>query len=143
MEQATVIVGAGQAAATAIETLRREGLAGPLVLVGEEAHLPYARPPLSKAYLSGDMPVERLILKPASYYESHGVMLKTGRRAVHLDLAGRAVTLDDVKAMAVTYFTVPVVAVVTAAPDKVDIGVAPAAVDRDEPAKTGGAKEHP
>ena len=99
MEQATVIVGAGQAAATAIETLRREGLAGPLVLVGEEAHLPYARPPLSKAYLSGDMPVERLILKPASYYESHGVMLKTGRRAVHLDLAGRAVTLDDGEAL--------------------------------------------
>jgi predicted Zn-dependent peptidase len=53
------------------------------------------------------------------------------------------VTLDDVKATAVKYFTVPVVAVVTAAPDKVDIGVKAAAVDRDEPAESGGGKERP
>jgi zinc protease len=55
----------------------------------------------------------------------------------------RNVTLDDVKAMAVKYFTVPVVAVVTAAPEQVDIGVQPAAVDRDQPAGPGGGKERP
>ena len=55
----------------------------------------------------------------------------------------RAATLDDVRAMAVKYFTAPVVAVVTAAPDQVDIGTTPAAVDRDQPAQSGSAKEHP
>jgi 3-phenylpropionate/trans-cinnamate dioxygenase ferredoxin reductase subunit len=95
MEQPIVIIGAGQTAATAIETLRREGYAGPLTLVGEENELPYARPPLSKKFLAGDFEHDRLLLKQASFYDSHGVTLALGRRATGLDLAARAVTLDD------------------------------------------------
>ena len=57
-----VIVGGGQAGAQAIDTLRREGFRGCLILVGEEPQLPYQRPPLSKKYLSGEMAEERLPL---------------------------------------------------------------------------------
>ena len=95
MEQPIIIIGAGQAAATAVETLRREGHGGELVLIGDEAELPYSRPPLSKKFLAGDLPVERLALKGASFYEGHAVTLRLGRRARQLDLAARAVTLDD------------------------------------------------
>jgi len=95
MEQPTVIIGAGQAAATAIETLRREGHGAPLVLIGDEPELPYSRPPLSKKYLAGDLEHDRLNLKPASFYDSHGVQLRLGRRATRLDLAARSVQLDD------------------------------------------------
>ena len=95
MEHPIVVVGAGQTAATAIETLRREGYAGPLVLVGEEPVLPYARPPLSKKFLAGELPVERLNLKAESFYASHSVSLRLGRRATRVDLAARTVTLDD------------------------------------------------
>lgn len=95
MDHGIVVVGAGQAAATAIETLRREGHSGSLTLVGEEPLLPYARPPLSKKFLAGELAAERLALKSASFYENHGVTLRLGRRAQRLDLAARTVLLDD------------------------------------------------
>jgi len=50
-----LIVGGGQAGAQAIDTLRREGFTGRLVLVGDEPHLPYQRPPLSKKFLAGEL----------------------------------------------------------------------------------------
>jgi len=100
MDQTTVIVGASHAAAQAVESLRREGFGGRLLLVGDEPHLPYQRPPLSKKYLSGELERERLWLKPRSFYESHGVELKLGRRAIALDAAAQSVTLDDGAALA-------------------------------------------
>ena len=93
--QPIVIVGAGQAAATAIEALRREGYAGGLILIGDEALLPYSRPPLSKKYLAGELAEERLLLKPRSFYDSHNVELRLGCRVTALDLASRSVRLDD------------------------------------------------
>ena len=56
MSSTFLIVGGGQAGAQAIDSLRRDGFSGKLVLVGDEAHLPYQRPPLSKKYLAGEMP---------------------------------------------------------------------------------------
>ncbi|MCT4685270.1 MAG: FAD-dependent oxidoreductase, partial [Roseicyclus sp.] len=73
-----VVVGAGQAALTLAETLRRGGETRAITLIGDEAHPPYQRPPLSKAYLSGEMPRERLWLKPADWYAAQGVDLVTG-----------------------------------------------------------------
>jgi 3-phenylpropionate/trans-cinnamate dioxygenase ferredoxin reductase subunit len=88
-----LIIGAGQAGAQAIDTLRREGFAGRLVLVGEEPELPYQRPPLSKKYLSGELSADRLAFRHRSFYDEHRVELKLGVRATHLDLAQGTATL--------------------------------------------------
>jgi 3-phenylpropionate/trans-cinnamate dioxygenase ferredoxin reductase component len=76
-----VIVGGGQAGAQAVETLRREGYLGDLVMVSEEPHLPYQRPPLSKKYLSGELTEERLWLHHQSFYDEHQIALRLGLRA--------------------------------------------------------------
>jgi 3-phenylpropionate/trans-cinnamate dioxygenase ferredoxin reductase subunit len=90
-----VVVGAGQAAAQAIDTLRRKGFKGSLTLVGGEPHLPYQRPPLSKKYLSGALERDRLLIRPAHFYSEHGVDTRLGRRAERIDREARKVRLDD------------------------------------------------
>ncbi len=79
-----VIVGAGQAAATAAATLRQCKFEGSVVIVGDESVIPYQRPPLSKGYLKGDVPVERLWLKPESWYVDQSVELIVGDAAVEI-----------------------------------------------------------
>jgi 3-phenylpropionate/trans-cinnamate dioxygenase ferredoxin reductase subunit len=88
-----IIIGGGQAGAQAIDTLRREGFGGRLVLIGDEPELPYQRPPLSKKYLSGEMAAERLAFRHRSFYDQHGIELKLGQRAVRLFPATREVEL--------------------------------------------------
>jgi 3-phenylpropionate/trans-cinnamate dioxygenase ferredoxin reductase component len=90
-----VIVGAGLAGAKAAETLRAEGFAGPVVLIGDEDEAPYERPPLSKGYLLGKDPRESAAVHPADWYEEQGVDLRLGTpvAAVHpaaheVELAG-------------------------------------------------------
>lgn len=95
MDKTTVIVGAGQAAAQLVESLRREGFKGRLIVVGDEPYLPYQRPPLSKKYLAGELERERLFIKPATFYEQNGAELMLGRRAVSIDRGQRTVLLDD------------------------------------------------
>lgn len=90
-----VILGAGQAAAQAIETLRRRGFKGSLILVGDEPHLPYQRPPLSKKYLAGELERDRLLLRHAQHYAEHTVELRLGRRALQIDRRAQRVRLDD------------------------------------------------
>jgi 3-phenylpropionate/trans-cinnamate dioxygenase ferredoxin reductase component len=90
-----LIIGGGQAGAQAIDTLRREGFGGRLVLIGDEPQLPYQRPPLSKKYLSGEMPADRLVFRHRSFYDEHRIELKLGRQAVRLDAAARQVELAD------------------------------------------------
>jgi 3-phenylpropionate/trans-cinnamate dioxygenase ferredoxin reductase subunit len=90
-----LIIGGGQAGAQAIDTLRREGFGGRLVLIGDEPELPYQRPPLSKKYLSGEMAADRLLFRHRSFYDEHRIELKLGSRAVRLDAAGRQVELAD------------------------------------------------
>ena len=93
MPDTFVIVGAGQAAAQATESLRRGGFEGRLVIVGEEPGLPYQRPPLSKKFLAGELPAERLSIRPASYYEQARVELKLGQRVESLEPARRELVL--------------------------------------------------
>ena len=95
MYEQVVIVGAGQAAVQAIETLRRNRFAGRLTLLGAEPALPYQRPPLSKKYLAGTLPPERLSLRPASFYEQHAVQTRFGRRVEEISRAAQRVRLDD------------------------------------------------
>ena len=93
--QRIVIIGAGQAGVQAAATLRAEGYEGALALVGEEAYPPYQRPPLSKAYLSGDFARERLFLKPDSFYAETGCELRLGVTALRIDRAAKTVALSD------------------------------------------------
>jgi 3-phenylpropionate/trans-cinnamate dioxygenase ferredoxin reductase subunit len=96
-EQTFVIVGASLAGAKAAETLRAEGFAGRVVLVGEETGLPYERPPLSKGYLLGKEPQEKAFVHDEKWYAQNGISLMLGRRATLLDAAGHTVTLDGVE----------------------------------------------
>src|SRR4051794_5458889 len=90
-----VVVGAGLAGAKAAETLREEGFAGRLVLVGDEAERPYERPPLSKEYLRGESARDAVYVHPAGFYAERAIELRPGRAAVALDPASRTVVLDD------------------------------------------------
>ncbi|QHQ36480.1 NAD(P)/FAD-dependent oxidoreductase [Algicella marina] len=89
-----VVVGAGQAGATLVETLRKEGYDGPVTLVGAEQHLPYQRPPLSKKYLLGELEVERLHLRPQSYYDNENIALRLGTRVRGIDRDTREVHFE-------------------------------------------------
>jgi 3-phenylpropionate/trans-cinnamate dioxygenase ferredoxin reductase subunit len=90
-----VIVGAGQAGAQAVASLRAGGFDGALALVGDEPFAPYQRPPLSKAYLSGAMERERLFLKPDTFYREANCELILGVAATALDRAASRVALND------------------------------------------------
>ncbi|HEX4240635.1 MAG TPA: FAD-dependent oxidoreductase [Steroidobacteraceae bacterium] len=90
-----LVIGAGQAGAQAIDTLRKEGFNGRVVLIGEEAELPYQRPPLSKKYLCGELATDRLPFRHRAFYDEHGIELRLGRKAVRLDPRAREVELDD------------------------------------------------
>jgi len=90
-----VVVGGGQAGASLVARLRALGHAGPLTLVGAEVDPPYQRPPLSKAYLKGEMARERLYLRPGSFYAAEGIELVAGTPAAAIDRAAREVLLAD------------------------------------------------
>ncbi len=90
-----VIVGAGHGGAQAAIALRQAGFVGSVAIVGEEAELPYERPPLSKDYLSGKRLFERLLIRPASFWAERDVGLLTGHRAVAVDAARQAVHLES------------------------------------------------
>ena len=90
-----LIVGAGQAAAQAAETLRKKGHVGPLTVVGDEDLLPYQRPPLSKKYLAGAMEKDRLLFRHADHYAQHSVDLHLGFAVSTLDAAAHRVEVTD------------------------------------------------
>jgi 3-phenylpropionate/trans-cinnamate dioxygenase ferredoxin reductase component len=94
------IAGGGQAAVQAIDTLRRKGFPGQIVLIGEEPWLPYQRPPLSKKYLAGTLERERLLLRPAHFYESHSVETRLGRRVEEIGRREQRLRLDDGSSLA-------------------------------------------
>jgi 3-phenylpropionate/trans-cinnamate dioxygenase ferredoxin reductase subunit len=90
-----VVVGAGQAGASLVARLRALGHTGPLTLVGAEPHPPYQRPPLSKAYLKGELSRDRLLLRPESFYAAENIALVTGTPATAIDRAAHTVTLSN------------------------------------------------
>ena len=86
-----VIVGGGQAAASTAAKLRSLGYQGDITLLGEEPVAPYQRPPLSKAYLLGDMPLERLTLRGEDFWDEHRITLRLGTRVEAIDAAQKQV----------------------------------------------------
>lgn len=95
MEKMTdiVVVGAGQAGAALAAKLRSLGAAGRITLLGEEPVPPYQRPPLSKAYLTGEMGVDRLILRADSFWDAQGIALRTGCRVTEIDRDAKQVRM--------------------------------------------------
>ena len=91
----TVVIGAGQAGAALVAKLRSAGYAGKITLIGEEAAPPYQRPPLSKAYLMGEMDEERLYLRSADFYANNDITLRLGQKVSAIDAAAKTVTVGD------------------------------------------------
>ncbi len=94
-----VIIGAGQAGYQCAESLRLEGYEGAITLVGEEPHLPYQRPPLSKDYLLGKTDAERILYRPREFYTQSPVTLERSMRAQSIDPAQKSVQLADGRAL--------------------------------------------
>ncbi|MDA8524539.1 FAD-dependent oxidoreductase [Alphaproteobacteria bacterium] len=98
-----VVIGAGQAGLQTIMSLRQTDYEGDITLVGDEAFLPYQRPPLSKAYLSGNMERERLFLKPDEFFTENNVTLKLNTSVESLDAAAKSVTLSNGETLSFEY----------------------------------------
>lgn len=94
MSDHIVVVGAGQAGLTTAQALRERGHKGPITLVGDEPRLPYQRPPLSKAYLAGDLTEERLFLKPPAFFTQQEIALGLDTRARRIDRAAGRIEHD-------------------------------------------------
>ncbi|WP_323035669.1 NAD(P)/FAD-dependent oxidoreductase [Pararhodobacter sp.] len=90
-----VVIGAGQAGSSLVAKLRTLGFDGEVTLIGDEPVPPYQRPPLSKAYLLGTMDLERLFLRPESYYSDNNITLRMGTPVTRIDAAAKTVWLGD------------------------------------------------
>ncbi len=89
-----VVIGAGQAGSSLVAKLRNAGFEGRITLIGAESVPPYQRPPLSKSYLLGDMALERLFLRPESFYAEHDIDLRLNQHVSMIDPKSRTVTVD-------------------------------------------------
>src|SRR5262245_14114228 len=95
MADPIVIVGAGQAGAALAARLRSPGHDGPLLMRGEEPHPPYQRPPLSKKYMSGELDIPRLLIRPPSWYEEQKIELRLSAAVAEISPADHSVILAD------------------------------------------------
>jgi 3-phenylpropionate/trans-cinnamate dioxygenase ferredoxin reductase subunit len=93
MAAGCVIVGGGQAGFEAASSLRAAGFGEPVVIIGEEPHLPYQRPPLSKGYVLDKQGMDEIELRPAEYYRDHHIEVMTGERVLSIDRANRRLRL--------------------------------------------------
>lgn len=87
-----VIVGGGHGGAQAAIALRQASYAGSIAIISDERELPYERPPLSKEYFSGDKPWDRMLIRPAAFWEERAVVFLLGQRVVAVDAAAHSVT---------------------------------------------------
>ncbi len=88
-----VVIGAGQAGCALTAKLRNSEFDGEITLIGEEPVPPYQRPPLSKAYLLGEMEEERLYLRPREFYDENGISLRLGAAVDAVDVAAKTVSV--------------------------------------------------
>jgi 3-phenylpropionate/trans-cinnamate dioxygenase ferredoxin reductase subunit len=90
-----VIVGAGHAGAQAAIALRQERFEGSVALIGDEPDLPYERPPLSKDYMAGERPFERMLIRPERFWAERGISLLLGRSVTSIDPDRRTLLTND------------------------------------------------
>jgi 3-phenylpropionate/trans-cinnamate dioxygenase ferredoxin reductase subunit len=95
MSESVVVIGAGQAASQLVASLRSEGFAGSVTVIGDEPYVPYQRPPLSKAFLAGEIAADRLFIKPPEFYAEAGCTLRLRTVVKSVDRTRRVVKLDD------------------------------------------------
>ncbi|MBL8645390.1 MAG: FAD-dependent oxidoreductase [Rhodospirillaceae bacterium] len=95
-----VIIGAGEAGGQTAITLRQNGYEGRVVLIGDEAYVPYERPPLSKAFLAGEAELERMYMRGADFYPENKIELKLSTRVERIDRAGKSVSLPGGETLA-------------------------------------------
>lgn len=95
MTQRFVLIGGGQTSASAARTMRRHGFDGEIVIIGEEPHRPYQRPPLSKEYLQGAADLDEVWVNKAEWYDENRIDLRLGTGALSIDPSTQAVTLSD------------------------------------------------
>jgi 3-phenylpropionate/trans-cinnamate dioxygenase ferredoxin reductase subunit len=89
-----VIVGTGHGGAQAAIALRQQGFAGSILMIGRDSEPPYERPPLSKDYLAGDKPFERILIRPPQFWAERDVALRLGSHVSALDPAARTLTVS-------------------------------------------------
>ncbi|HXA30724.1 MAG TPA: FAD-dependent oxidoreductase [Acidimicrobiales bacterium] len=94
-DSTVVVIGASLAGLRAAEEVRHEGHSGPVIVIGDERHVPYDRPPLSKQFLAGKWDVDRLHHHAPDKLDTLGIEFRLGRRADALDVDTRTVSLDD------------------------------------------------
>jgi 3-phenylpropionate/trans-cinnamate dioxygenase ferredoxin reductase subunit len=94
-----VIIGAGQAAGQLVASLAQEGFAGDVIVVGEEPHPPYQRPPLSKKFLAGEIELDRLYVKPEAFYAKAGTRLMLDTRVAGIDRQAHAIITEAGQAL--------------------------------------------
>jgi len=90
-----VIVGTGQSAAQCVLTLRRNKFKEHITLVGEEKHLPYQRPPLSKGYLSGEVTLERVYMKTKEFFDQNDVAIFSSTQVISIDRNNKSLDLSN------------------------------------------------
>jgi len=95
MSRRVVIAGAGHAAGQVVATLRQKKFPGEVILIGEEPWLPYQRPPLSKKFLAGELPAERLYVKPPAFYDDPPTTVMLGTRVESVDRGAKSLVLSD------------------------------------------------
>ncbi|MCP4000662.1 MAG: FAD-dependent oxidoreductase [Gammaproteobacteria bacterium] len=95
MTETIIIVGAGHAAGQAAASLRQKGFSGRLIMIGDEPYVPYQRPPLSKAFLAGELELERLFFKPENFWPKHDVETMLSTRVKEIDRKRKTITLDN------------------------------------------------
>ena len=90
-----IVVGAGQAGSSCVAKLRNMGFDGQITLIGAETVLPYQRPPLSKGYLLGDVVLERMYLRPQSFYDENNIDLMLGTNVSAIDAGAKMISFGD------------------------------------------------
>lgn len=95
MNDRVVILGAGHAGLQCAATLRQLGVEAPILMIGAEDALPYDRPPLSKAWLKGELPEERLLLRKPAFYEAKRIDVMRNMRVTGIDPAAHRLQLAD------------------------------------------------
>ena len=90
-----VIIGAGQAGGQTALSLRAMGFDGKITLIGDEPYVPYERPPLSKSYLAGEVPEERMFMRPAALYTEKNITWLNNTTVARVDRTTKTVHLAD------------------------------------------------
>ena len=95
MKKNCVVIGASHAGSQFAFSLRQGGWKGDITIIGEEFDYPYHRPPLSKAFLSGEKKIQDILLRPAELYEKSGINIRLGERVKSIDRSNKSITTED------------------------------------------------